>query len=175
MQYLWRVGLEGSEVWRLIALDGKSDVARAAFLTALSFGYTEGRYAFILNGQRVEAGERDRVEQLSQSAALDTLNLKSEDCFDFELTLPSGAVLRHGVRVLKAEEKLYCLIPSTLVGAHKIVDDGREQNLENINAYIEESSLDNTLNLRECTDRMRLVGSERRDLQDVFSLPVAHA
>lgn len=168
MQYLIRLSLDNTPLWRLIALEGKADLSHSAKLMALSFNYPKATFSIQSEDAELELGE-DGALCPQGSLPFDSLNLKTQGSFIFKVTLKTHEggeiVLTHSCQVLKAEEKLYCLIPSTLVGANKLADDGRELTLHNINAYLDESESLDALNLKECTDRMRAYGSVRGKLQ----------
>lgn len=168
MQYLIRLSLDNTPLWRLVALEGKADLSHSAKLMALSFNYPKANFSLQKQDTEIELGE-DGALCPQGSVSLDSLNLQTQDSFLFKVTLASQdgeeIKLTHTCQVLKAEEKLYCLIPSTLVGAHKLADDGRKLNIQNINAFLDESETLDSLNLKECTDRMRAFGSVRAKLQ----------
>ena len=168
MQYLIRLSLDNTPLWRLIALEGKADLSHSAKLMALSFNYPKATFRLQNKDTKIVLGEEGALCPQG-SLSLESLNLQAQDSFIFKVTLKTQEgeeiELSHTCQVLKAEERLYCLIPSTLVGAHKLADDGRELTIPNINAYLDESETLDTLNLKECTDRMRAFGSVRAKLQ----------
>lgn len=43
MQYLFKISIDNTEAWRLIAIDGQADLAHVAKLIALSFDYEDGK------------------------------------------------------------------------------------------------------------------------------------
>ncbi len=184
MQYLIRCNLRETLLWRLIALEGMADLAHAAKLIALSFAYPEAFFYFEANGRKYRAGCDGKAASPAESASFDSLQLKAGDKFLFTAVIGSAEkspekdrdsykivdsfaddspriLLVHECTVFKAEPKLYCLIPSTLIGANKLADDGRQLTIENINAYIDECDVMDPLNLKECTLRMRALGSVR--------------
>ena len=46
MQYLLKITVAGTNLWRLIAVDGEADRAHVANLMSYAFPYNEGKRAF---------------------------------------------------------------------------------------------------------------------------------
>lgn len=157
MQYLLKVNLENSPIWRLVAIDGVADRAFVGDLIALSFDYPVSLRKFVVNGQDISAGSK--ISDPKDLLSFDSLELKEGDKFSFVCDFDE--ILTHSVEVLKCEEHLYCVMPSTLVGAGLINPD----NPLKLQSIVEYADKDDTpsLNLRDCTTRMRAYGVKRAD------------
>ena len=165
MQYLLKVSIENTPLWRLVAIDGKADICHVAKLIALAFDYKKSQYCFIINNQKFSAGIDGETTSLEELKSFDSLALETGSVFSFvNETIGS---LRHRVEVMKAEEKLYCLIPSCLVGAGMLPP---EDNLTaaSISAYYDMEDCP-SLNLKDVTNRLREYGSVRKDLDATMS------
>ncbi|MCR5085681.1 MAG: hypothetical protein K6A65_09310 [Succinivibrionaceae bacterium] len=154
MQYLLKVDLIEGECWRLLAVDGKADLAHLCWLLSSAFGYS-GELALALGvGDRLLAAGRAGMPEGSQGlTTLDALGLGAEDRLSF-----IAGQMRHQVRVMKAEERLWCLIPSCLIGAG-LVPEGAED-LEGVRAFLDQDEVP-SLDLRAVTNRLRAIGSVR--------------
>ncbi len=158
MQYLIKLSLENTPAWRLVALDGGADLAFAAELMAKAFPYPEGARFFEKGGQTFAAGVSGQSAELAALKPFDSLELKAGDIFYFTAQTP--APLRHKAEVMKCEERLWCLIPSCLVGAGQIPKGALSPEAVAAAYEAEETP---TLDIKEITNRMRAYGSKRPD------------
>ena len=165
MQYLLKLTLEGTTVWRLVALDGRADLAHAALLIENAFGYAGGRDAFEIQGKIFPAGCGGRVEEPSELRTLDE-SLGENSGFSFTHETEEGILLKHVGNVMRCEEKLFCLIPSVIVGAGCIPKTG-DLTVESIQEYADRDE-NLTLNIKEATSAMRAVGSFRSDVSEAL-------
>lgn len=160
MQYLFKISIDNTEAWRLIAIDGQADLAHVAKLIALSFDYEDGKMLFNVKGKDYNAGvkgDTDSVEALTQ---FDTLCVEFEEEFLFKID--SNPLLTHTVRVMKKDEHLFCLMPSCLVGSGLLPCKDNLTSLK-INNYLD-SDESKSLDLRDVTNRLRAYGSLRKDV-----------
>ncbi len=158
MQYLFKVSSTTAPRWRLVALDGTYTLAEAAELIVQAFGYVKGSCTFVLpNKQCLNAGCGGQEDCAQAAAKLDSLKLAQGDSLDFAAAAQG---FYHHIEVLRAQEHLYCLMPSCLVGAGLVPADiaGDEAALTRYAAADEAQSLD----LRDCTKRMRAYLSAKR-------------
>lgn len=165
MQYLLKVSIENTPLWRLIAIDGQADISHVAKLIGLAFDYKKAQYCFNINNRKFSAGKDGQTSSLEELKTFDSLELTAGDVFSF--TNENYSTLSHRVEVMKSEEKLYCLIPSCLVGAGLLPP---EDNLtsDSISAYYDKDDCP-SLNLKEVTNRLREYGSVRKDLEATMS------
>ncbi len=165
MQYLLKVSIENTPLWRLVAIDGKADICHVAKLIGLAFDYKKSHYCFIINNQNFSAGMDGETSAIEELKSFDSLSLETGDVFSF--VNETFGSLSHRVEVMKAEEKLYCLIPSCLVGAGLLPP---EDNLTaaSITAYYDKDDCP-SLNLKDVTNRLREYGSVRKDLEATMS------
>lgn len=159
MQYLLKITLQNTELWRLIAVDGIADRAFVAQLIALAFGYRNKYRAFVVGGREYSAGYGGEIKSGQEMASFDDFHLKQDGEFIYRHDTSSDEL--HDVRILKAEEKLHCLMPSCLVGAGYVPPD-LEIGHESVNKYLDRDDCP-SLNLREVTQRMRTFGLRRGD------------
>ena len=161
MQYLLRVALEGTTLWRLDAIDGKADVAHVAGLICASFGYKAGNDQFLIADVKYTAGHGSAVLNPAELVAFESV---VNDCksFVFIHTLDDGKVLKHQVQVMRCEEKLFCLMPSVLVGSGCVNFDG-EYSLDAMQEYADRDE-NLTLDIKAATSAMRAIGSVRADV-----------
>lgn len=159
MQYLLKVALPGTMLWRLLAIDGIADRAFAAQLIALGFGYPDAPRAFIVAGRTLPAGCAGTAQAPEELMPFDELQLAQGALFGYQHDRASPTV--HEVSILKAAEHLYCLMPSCLVGSGHVAE-GLEITAEAVNAYLDRDDCP-SLNLREVTLRMRTYGVRRDD------------
>lgn len=157
MQYLLKVSLNNTSVWRLVAVDGSADRAFIGDLIALSFDYPVCKRHFVIGGSIYTAGSQ--IKDSSELIGFDSFNLQSGDKFEFVCELDE--TLAHTVEVMKCEEKLYCVMPSTLVGAGLLPENG-PYNYSTIENFVEGDETP-SLDLRLCTTRMRALGVMRAD------------
>ena len=165
MHYLLKVSIENTPLWRLIAIDGRADISHVAKLIGLAFDYKKSKYCFNINGKKISAGNDGDTASLEELNTFDSLSVGAGDVFTF--VNETFGSLSHKVEVMKAEDKLYCLIPSCLVGAGILPP---EDNLtsESISAYYDMDDCP-SLNLKEVTNRLREYGSVRKDLESAMS------
>ncbi len=165
MQYLLKVSIENTPLWRLVAIDGKADISHVAKLIGLAFDYKKSQYCFNIDSRKISAGDDGQTSSLEELKTFDSLSLNAGDIFGF-VNETQGS-LNHKVEVMKAEDKLYCLIPSCLVGAGILPP---EDNLtaDSISAYYDKDDCP-SLNLKEVTNRLREYGSVRKDLEAAMS------
>lgn len=164
MQYLLKVALPGTTLWRLLAIDGIADRAFAAQLIALGFGYPDAPRAFIIAGRTVPAGCAGTAQDTEELTPFDDLHLEQGALFGYQHDRASSTV--HEVSILKAADHLYCLMPSCLVGSGHVAE-GMEISPAAVNAYLDSDDCP-SLNLREVTLRMRLYGVRRGDAHDAM-------
>ena len=160
MQYLFKISIDNTDAWRLIAIDGQADLAQVAKLIALSFDYADGKMLFNVKGKDYNAGvkgDTDSVEALTQ---FDTLCVEFEEEFLFKID--SNPLLTHTVRVMKKDEHLFCLMPSCLVGSGLLPCKDNLTSLK-INNYLDSDEA-KSLDLRDVTNRLRAYGSLRKDV-----------
>lgn len=75
--------------------------------------------------------------------------------------------VQHLVEVMTSAQKLKCFLPATLMGEGLIVDDNEDKPLslamlqECLLSHEQDESLDEGLNLKDCTSRMRALGAQR--------------
>lgn len=162
MQYLLKITLKDTPVWRLVAIDGTADIAFVAELIAASFDYEKARRLFVVNGVEYSAGNGGNVENVKELSLFDELHLEQGKNCIYRHNLNNELI--HNVEVMKKEDHLFCLMPSTLVGAGLLPKD-LSFDLEHINAYFDKDDID-SLDLRECTKRMRALGVKRKDLNE---------
>jgi len=168
MQYLLKISIENTPLWRLIAVDGEADISHIAGLISIAFDYMPANHSFEIAGHQYHAGFGGDARNVEELRVFNELKLKEGDEFFFKSEYCPA--LRHRVIVMKAEEKLYCLIPSCLVGAGKI--PASELNEEAISAYYDKEDTP-SLDLREVTNRLRAFGSQRKDLKNTIAKAAA--
>ncbi len=161
MQYLIRVALEGTSLWRLDAVDGKADLAHIAALICASFGYKAGHDEFLLADNTYTAGHGGEVLNPSELVSFESL-IKDAPSFIFTHTLDNGAKLKHNVQVMRCEEKLFCLLPSVIVGSGCVDFDG-DYSLDAMQEYADRDE-NLTLDIKNATSAMRAIGSVRADV-----------
>ena len=71
MQYLLKITIDNTSVWRLISLDGKADRAFAGNLIVKAFDFVDGNCAFTFDGKTFSGGR--------SGSALSTEDLNSFD------------------------------------------------------------------------------------------------
>lgn len=69
----------------------------------------------------------------------------------------------HLVEVMTLSEKLKCFLPATLMGEGLICDNDQQLSLALIEQCLQNNADDDSLNLKECTSRMRALGAMRAD------------
>ena len=164
MQYLLKVSLPGTMLWRLLAIDGVADRAFAAQLIALGFGYPDAPRAFIVAGRTLPAGCAGQAQSTEELRPFDELQLTQGALFGYQHDRASPTV--HEVSILKAAGHLYCLMPSCLVGSGHVAE-GMEITADTVNAYLDRDDCP-SLNLREVTLRMRMYGVRRDNAHDAL-------
>ncbi len=170
MQYLLKLTLRQTPVWRLIALDGIYDLCLCGKLIALSFGYLGGRFEFKNQDKVFKAGSDGKSQSLADQSHLDSLGmLLGEQGWEFKAVLDDKFELVHDIEIMRCEEHLYCLMPSTLVGAEPVAPQG-EQSLKAILEYLDAHDTQG-LNLKECTMRMRSFFMGYRQDEGAFAIP----
>lgn len=157
MQYLLKVNLQNTNVWRLVAIDGIADRAFVGDLIALAFDYSVAPRSFIINEKEFKAGSE--VEDSQELVPFNDFNLQEGDVFTYISNHDEKLV--HDVYVMKATDKLYCFMPSCLVGSGHIPENIK-LTTESINEYLDKEDV-NSLDLRACTARMRAYGVQRID------------
>lgn len=164
MQYLLKVNLENTNLWRLVAIDGSADRAFVAQLISLAFDYKDSKASFGLFDQKISAGFAGNILDNSELIAFDEFKLKQDDCFNFikEQAIP----LIHKVTVMRCEEKLFCFMPSCIVGSGSLPDD-EMLDYDKINAYLDKDECP-SLNLKEATSRMRAFGIKRHNAHEAL-------
>ena len=160
MQYLLKVSLKDTPVWRLVAIDGIADRSFVAQLIALSFGYNKASRSFIIGDTTYPSGFNGDAQDVKELSLFDELNVDLGQKFWFKHDTQSDLI--HKVEVMKKEDHLFCLMPSTLVGSGLIPQD-LPFNLKSINNYFDKEDVP-SLDLRECTKRMREFGSKRDNI-----------
>ena len=199
MQYLIKIESLSAPRWRLIALDGSSTLAAAAELMAQAFGYGPGARSFTLLphqqatdlladgrrtlheapapqeaptelGRKLNAGESGLAKSAQASAPFDSLNLEQGmQC----LYAAQEDGFKHRLTVMKKEEHLFCLMPSCLVGLG-LVPPEIAHDEEALRSYAERSEAE-SLDLRECTKRMRAFAESGGQQGSLLSVPFASA
>ena len=76
MQYLLKITLKDTPVWRLVAVDGTADIAFVAELIAVSFDYEKARRVFTVKGVDYRAGNGGEVEDIKELSLFDELHLE---------------------------------------------------------------------------------------------------
>ncbi len=162
MQYLIKFSLKGTRVWRLVALEGRADLAHTAKLICEAFPWQGLKCAFWADGKIFGAGRGGDFAQGEQLLALDDLlkNPPASLTLTCEDSLGGRAVL--DAVLLRSEEKLSCLVPSCIVGAGTVPEDGM-LDPERIAAWADDDA-HLTLDLKGATKRMRAWGSVRADI-----------
>ncbi len=164
MQYLLKITIENTSVWRLISLDGGADISHCSRLMATAFGYSESAYSFEIKGRMVSAGSFGSPSNVDELRPFDALELEVGDVFSFKLD--KYEKLCHKVEVMKKEEKLFCLIPSCLVGAGALPSEA-PYTPEAVQAYYDtDEAL--TVDLKSITNEMRALGSLRANFNEVM-------
>ncbi len=164
MQYLLKITIENTSVWRLVSLDGAADISHCARLMATAFGYADSKASFETEGKTLSAGEGGMPSSMDELRAFDALELGVGDVFTF--VLEKYPKLRHRVEIMKKEEKLYCLIPSCLVGAGALPKE-EPYTPQSVQAYYDtDEAL--TVDLKSITNEMRALGSVRSNLNEVM-------
>ncbi len=166
MQYLLKLSLQHTEIWRLIAIEGQADLAHVAKLCALAFPYPDSLpLSFKLGDEELSAGVNGKPSKTSELKAFDSLKLVQDDSFEFKVKTPQGELV-HTVQIMKASSHLYCLMPSCLVGQGRIAEDCELEPLKLQERYEEQE--EQSLDLREVTNRLRDFGSQRKDLNEAL-------
>ncbi len=165
MQYLLKISIEKTRVWRLISVDGEADLAHIAALIALAFDYGKGQCSFKKGGIVYPAGVGGTPDDLAQMHAFDTLNLNEQDEIEFTTSVHKSLV--HNVLIMKKTPHLDCLMPSCLVGAGLLPDED-DLSVDKINAYYDSDEA-SSLDLRVVTTRLRAYGSLRSSNDDALS------
>ncbi len=164
MQYLLRVAIEDTPLWRLIAIEGKADVAHVAKLIGLAFNYGKSVYQFEIRDKTYSAGTDGQSDSLDELKQFDSFSIKEGDEFYF---YNKSCGLKHKVTAMKVTDKLYCLIPSCLVGAGSIPLE-EKLTTSSIKAYYDQDECP-SLNLKETTQRLREYGSVRKNMDSALS------
>ena len=160
MQYLFKISIDNTEAWRLIAIDGQADLAHVAKLIALSFDYAEGKMLFNVKGKDYNAGvkgDTDSVESLTQ---FDTLGVEFEEEFLFKID--SNPLLTHTVRVMKKDKHMFSVMPYRLVRSGLLPCKDNLTSLK-INNYLVSNEA-KSLDLRDLTNRLRAYDPLRKDV-----------
>lgn len=160
MHYLLKIVLDEG-IWRLDALDGKADLAHTANLITASFGYAGGKNFFEKNAERVSAGVDGQPDC---PGAMKTFEewLGSDTDGVYIHVFDNGVALKHSFKIMKAEEKLFCLMPSVIVGAGR-VPEGAVSGVDEIRIFADRDE-NLTLDIRSATSTMRALGSVRSDV-----------
>lgn len=164
MQYLLKITVKDTHCWRLIAVDGIADLAFMGKLMALAFDYPDDKMSLIIDGKELDigcGGEASKVEQLN---TFDSLNLDVEDTFEFKHS--AYDLLTHSVTIMKKEEKLFCLMPSCLIGSLKVPKESNVSPLT-IEQYYNSDKIE-SLDLKAVTNNLRAYGSQRKDLNEAI-------
>lgn len=161
MQYLIRVALNGTSLWRLDAIDGKADLAHVAGLICASFGYKAGHDQFLLGDTAFSAGCGGEILNPSELRAFESV-IADNKTFLFTHILDDGSKLTHSVQVMRCEEKLFCLLPSVIVGSG-CVDFNGSYSLDAMQEYADRDE-NLTLDIKNATSAMRAIGSVRADV-----------
>ncbi len=171
MQYLLKITIEDTRVWRLIAVDGQADLAHMAGLMALAFDYEKGECSFEVFGKTLSAGSGGRALTLEETHPFDSLGLCDKEEFIFKSAVHPA--LLHRVLIMKKVEHLDCVMPSCLVGAG-LLPDKAPLLAQDISDYYDSEDA-KSLDLREVTQRLRAFGSVRASSSDnltkVASIP----
>lgn len=69
--------------------------------------------------------------------------------------------VQHLVEVMTLSEKLKCFLPATLMGEGLIKDEQQQLSVALIEQCLKDNAEDDSLNLKECTSRMRALGAMR--------------
>ncbi|HAR80635.1 MAG TPA: hypothetical protein DCR21_07360 [Succinivibrionaceae bacterium] len=165
MQYLLKVTLKDAELWRLLAVDGRADLAFLGELMALAFGYPKGERSFEYGGKLYKAGISGQLQSKAEVLTFDSLNIEAEE--EFTYYVGAGETLPHKVSVMKKVDKLDCLMPSCLFGSGSLPEG--DLTLKSIKEHLD-SIEENRLDMREATTRMRTYGSFRTGSEDIMSL-----
>ena len=160
MQYLLKITIDNTSVSRLISLDGKADRAVAGNLIVKAFDFVDGNCAFTFDGKTFSGGRSGSALSTEDLNSFDEFNFKEGDTFNF--TVSSNEKLTLTCVVMKAEERLFCLIPSCLVGSASLPFK-EDLTVEAINKYFDSEDLV-SLDLREVTARLRALGTCRKDI-----------
>mgnify|MGYP007036985130 CR=1 FL=1 len=164
MQYLFKISIDNTEAWRLIAVDGLADLSHVAELISLSFDYADGKMLFNVKGKDYNAGNGGKTDCVEALTQFDSLGVQSEEEFLFKTE--SNPLLTHTVRVMKKDDHLFCLMPSCLVGSGLLPSKDNLTSLK-INSYLDsEDAL--SLDLRDVTNRLRAYGSLRKDVNEAL-------
>lgn len=161
MQYLIRVALDETSLWRLDAIDGKADLAHVAGLICASFGYKAGQDLFGVGDKSFTAGHGGEVLNSSELVSFESI-IQDNQNFSFTHILDDGSKLAHSVQVMRCEEKLFCLIPSVIVGSGCVNFNG-DYSLEAMQEYADRDE-NLTLDIKNATSAMRAIGSVRSDV-----------
>lgn len=165
MQYLLKITLKDTPMWRLIAVDGDTDICHVAHLMNLAFGYEdEASQALIVKGETFKAGTMGKPQSLNDLKLFDSFELKAEDEFVFIHDIALN--LEHKVLVMKAEEHLWCLMPSCLVGQGALVPT-RPLSYKLVREYLDADDTP-SLDLREVTNRLHAYGALRKDKEQAL-------
>ncbi len=165
MQYLLKITLKNTPMWRLIAVDGATDIAHVAHLMNLAFGYEdECSQALKVNGELFSAGSMGKVKNLNDLKLFDSLNLHKDDEFIFIHDISSN--LEHQVLVMKDSDHLWCLMPSCLVGQGALLKN-KPLSYEAVREYLDADDTP-SLDLREVTNRLRAYGAVRKDKEQAL-------
>ncbi len=165
MQYLLKITLKNTPMWRLIAVDGTTDIAHVAHLMNLAFGYeNECSQALKVKGELFSAGSMGKATNLNDLKLFDSLNLHKDDEFIFIHDISSN--LEHHVLVMKDSEHLWCLMPSCLVGQGALLKN-KPLSYEAVCEYLDADDTP-SLDLREVTNRMRAYGAVRKDKEQAL-------
>lgn len=165
MQFLLRVALEDTSLWRLCALDGRADLAHTAALICASFGYQAGTDSFAIDGRELTAGHGGQPGEACELAGFES-SLGAAVNFVFRHRLSDGTVLSHRAQVMKAEEKLSCLVPSVIVGSGAVPKQ-EPYDAVSIQSYADEDE-HLQLDIKAATASMRTLGSVRGDVSDAM-------
>ncbi len=164
MQYLLKVKLQNTNLWRLVAIDGSADRAFVAQLISLAFDYKDSKANFIIDNKNISAGMGGNILDNDELQAFDELNLKQDDCFTFIKEQATNLV--HEALVMRCEPKLYCFMPSCIVGSGSLPED-EMLDYDKINAYLDKDECP-SLNLKEATSRMRAYGIKRHNAHEAL-------
>ena len=102
MQYLLKITLKDTPVWRLVAIDGTADIAFVAELIAASFDYEKARRLFVVNGVEYSAGNGGNVENVKELSLFDELHLEQGQNCIYRHNLNNELI--HNVEVMKKED-----------------------------------------------------------------------
>lgn len=150
MQYLIKFTLTGQQLWRLMALEGSAALSHCSALVSAAFGYPseDGRFELSCGGYEA-------------AVCLDDLSLSEHSCGRYLSRQTS--LLEHEFLVMKAEEHLYCLMPSCLVGSGSLAGLGTFSPAD-IAAWLDRDELP-SLDLKEVNTRVRRVQSRAQGTQ----------